>query len=50
LYIVLGCVVAYLASGHRGIYVTQLVHAPKAVGVDVLQNESLKALSERRRK
>jgi H+/Cl- antiporter ClcA len=50
LYIILGCVVAYLASGHRGIYVTQLVHSPKAVGVDVLPDESLKALSERRRK
>ncbi len=50
LYIILGCVIAYLASGHRGIYVTQLVNSPKAFGVDVLADESLRDLAERRRR
>lgn len=49
LYLFLGCIVAYLASGHRGIYVTQLVHVPKSIGVDVQADESLRALAERRR-
>jgi H+/Cl- antiporter ClcA len=48
LYLVLGCVIAYLASGHRGIYVTQRIHAPKSAGVDVQEDETLKALSDRR--
>ena len=48
LYLFLGCVVAYLASGHRGIYVTQAIGSPKAPGVDVLADESLKALAARR--
>ncbi|MEO8392368.1 MAG: voltage-gated chloride channel family protein [Chloroflexota bacterium] len=48
LYIVLGCVIAYLASGHRGIYTTQIVNAPKSFGVDVLADESLQGLAERR--
>lgn len=50
IYIIVGCVIAYLASGHRGIYVTQIVNAPKAYGVDVLENESLRAIAERRSK
>lgn len=48
LYLILGCVVAYLASGHRGIYTTQRISAPKAYGVDVLTDESLKAYADRR--
>jgi H+/Cl- antiporter ClcA len=48
LYIVVGCVIAYLASGHRGIYVTQIVHSPKSFGVDVLADESLRSIAERR--
>jgi H+/Cl- antiporter ClcA len=48
LYIVVGCVIAYLASGHRGIYVTQIVNSPKSFGVNVLTDESLRALAERR--
>ncbi len=48
LYLILGCVVAYLASGHRGIYVTQRIASPKAVGVDIHTDESLKTLAERR--
>jgi H+/Cl- antiporter ClcA len=50
LYIILGCVIAYLASGHRGIYATQLVNSPKAFGVDVMADESLRELAERRRR
>jgi H+/Cl- antiporter ClcA len=49
-YIVVGCVIAYLASGHRGIYVTQIVNAPKSFGVNVRADESLRALAERRSK
>lgn len=49
LYLIVGCVIAYLASGHRGIYMTQLVNAPKSTHVRVLDNESLKALAERRK-
>lgn len=48
-YIVLGCVVAYLASGHRGIYSTQRIDSPKAIGADVQEGESLQALAERRK-
>lgn len=48
IYILVGCVIAYLASGHRGIYVTQLVHTPKAHDTDVLEAESLRAIAERR--
>jgi len=47
-YLILGCMVAYLASGHRGIYVTQRINSPKAVGVDIRLDESLKALADRR--
>lgn len=47
-YLILGCAVAYLASGHRGIYTTQRIDSPKAIGVDVQNDESLKALAERR--
>jgi H+/Cl- antiporter ClcA/CBS domain-containing protein len=48
LYLIVGCVVAYLASGHRGIYVTQRIGAPKTLGLDVQANESLKAYADRR--
>jgi H+/Cl- antiporter ClcA len=47
-YLFLGCVVAYLASGHRGIYVSQRIGSPKAAGLDIRADESLKALAERR--
>ncbi len=49
LYLMLGCVVAYLASGHRGIYVTQRISAPKTFQLEVLPEDSLKSLAERRR-
>mgnify|MGYP001270351283 FL=1 len=49
LYLILGCVIAYLASGHRGIYHTQRIDSPKYSGVYVLKDESLRALAERRR-
>ncbi|MEP7293508.1 MAG: voltage-gated chloride channel family protein [Chloroflexota bacterium] len=48
IYLIVGCAIAYLASGHRGIYITQLVNSPKAHGADVLADESLRALAERR--
>ena len=48
LYLILGCVIAYLASGHRGIYVTQRIGSPKSVGVDIRVDESLKSLADRR--
>lgn len=47
LYIVVGCFVAYLASGHRSIYVTQRVHIPKAAGLDIEPDESLEAMAVR---
>ncbi len=48
LYLMLGCVVAYLASGHRGIYVTQRISAAKTFQLEVLPEDSLKSLAERR--
>ncbi len=48
LYLILACVVAYLASGHRGIYTTQIVGSPKFSGADILRDESLRAFTERR--
>ncbi|MFN8376636.1 MAG: CBS domain-containing protein [Anaerolineae bacterium] len=48
LYVALGCFVAYLASGHRGIYVTQLVDATKAAGFRVEADESLASVARRR--
>lgn len=48
LYLFLGCVVAYLASGHRGIYGTQQVGIPKIPSLEVRENETLHALIERR--
>jgi H+/Cl- antiporter ClcA len=48
LYLILGAFVAYLASGHRSIYITQRVNTPKVSGLDILAEESLEALSERR--
>jgi H+/Cl- antiporter ClcA/CBS-domain-containing membrane protein len=48
LYVILGCTAAYLASGHRGIYATQRVGSPKFIGADILTDESLQALLERR--
>lgn len=48
LYLVLGCVAAYLASGHRSIYVTQRVGVPKSLAFDVRTDESLEEISARR--
>ncbi|QPC82247.1 chloride channel protein [Phototrophicus methaneseepsis] len=47
LYLFLGCVVAYLASGHRGIYATQQVAFPKSFGFDVQQGDNLQAIAAR---
>lgn len=46
-YLFLGCVVAYLASGHRGIYMTQRVHEPKTAVTDLQAEESLRTLRAR---
>ena len=46
-YLFLGCVVAYLASGHRGIYVTQRVHQPKIAVADLQPDENLRTLRAR---
>ncbi|CAN5461846.1 hypothetical protein BH10CHL1_BH10CHL1_47980 [soil metagenome] len=48
LYLFLCCTIAYLASGHRGIYVTQSIGSPKTHGIDVLTDESLRAFALRR--
>ncbi len=47
-YFVVGCVVAYLASGHRGIYMTQRIHHPKSQGIELQPDESLRTLRARR--
>lgn len=49
IYMIVGCGVAYLTSGHRGIYSTQRIDAPKSIGADVQVNESLWAVVQRRR-
>ncbi|MFN8440422.1 MAG: chloride channel protein [Caldilineaceae bacterium] len=48
-YLFAGCVVAYLASGHRGIYVTQQVVHPKTKLDDLQPDDNLKSLQERRK-
>ncbi|MBX3015534.1 MAG: chloride channel protein [Caldilineaceae bacterium] len=47
-YLCLGCVVAYLASGHRGIYMTQRVHQPKSTLAALQPDDNLRMLRERR--
>lgn len=47
-YFFVGCVVAYLASGHRGIYVTQQIHHPKTTLSDLQLDDNLKNLRTRR--
>jgi len=47
-YIVLGCVVAYLASGHRGIYSSQRIHQPKTSLYDLQPEDTLKTVRDRR--
>lgn len=48
LYLFLGTVVAYLASGHRGIYATQPISLPKSARVDVHPDENLASVRARR--
>lgn len=50
LYVFLGCVVAYLVSGHRGIYATQLIDMPKSPHADIVLNENLHTLTQRRQR
>lgn len=47
-YIFLGCVVAYLASGHRGIYTSQRIHQPKTSLDDLQPDDTLKTVRTRR--
>ncbi len=47
LYVGVACFVAYLASGHRGIYGSQRIATPKTA-TDVLTDESLEARTKRR--
>lgn len=47
-YLFLGCVIAYLASGHRGIYTTQQIHQPKTFLAELQPNDNLKMLRARR--
>lgn len=47
-YLLLICMAAYLASGHRGIYTSQRIGTPKTPGADVQEDESLGAVAERR--
>lgn len=49
IYLLVGCAVAYLASGHRGIYVTQRIDSPKTYGIALEQDETLKSLADRRK-
>jgi H+/Cl- antiporter ClcA len=48
LFIAIACFVAYVASGHRGIYTTQRVGSAKTPGLDAAIGESLETLAARR--
>lgn len=50
LYIALACVVAYLASGHRGIYATQRIDTPKNKRAVIQPEDSLEMAAKRRRR
>ena len=45
LYLAVGCFVAYLASGHRSIYVTQVLDAGKAASLAYTPDSSLETLA-----
>jgi H+/Cl- antiporter ClcA/CBS-domain-containing membrane protein len=44
-YLAIGCFVAYLASGHRSIYVTQVLNAGKAASLTFTPDSSLETLA-----
>jgi H+/Cl- antiporter ClcA len=46
LYLFLACALAYLASGHRGIYTTQLVGVPKFAGYELKEGDSLETIRQ----
>jgi H+/Cl- antiporter ClcA/CBS-domain-containing membrane protein len=48
LYLVVGCVVAYLSSGLRSIYVTQRIGIPKVAVPYAKQDESVETIAKRR--
>ncbi|MBN8618353.1 MAG: voltage-gated chloride channel family protein [Anaerolineae bacterium] len=47
IYIGLACFIAYVASGHRSIYLTQRIGTPKTAGVDARPDETLEDLARR---
>jgi H+/Cl- antiporter ClcA len=47
-YLIVGCVTAYLASGHRSIYVTQHIGIPKTTVIEPAAEESVESLAARR--
>ena len=47
LYIFLGCVVAYLASGHRGIYITQQIGTAKSPHLQFEEGDNLQTIALR---
>ncbi len=48
IYLIIGCVIAYLASGHRGIYSTQRIDTPKYAGYLFEQDLPLGSQQKRR--
>jgi H+/Cl- antiporter ClcA len=48
LYLFLGCAVAYLASGHRGIYVTQQIGVAKSPHLTFEEGDNLQTIATRR--
>jgi H+/Cl- antiporter ClcA len=50
IYLALACFIAYLASGHRSIYVTQIVDTSKVYGLIFTPDESLEMFATSRRK
>lgn len=48
LYLVLGSVIAYLASGHRSIYITQRIGVPKSAFTGLTSGETLEAVAARK--
>ena len=48
LYLIVGCFIAYVVSGHRSIYPTQVIDTPKADGVVLGTGESVKVWAQRR--
>lgn len=50
IYLAIACFVAYLASGHRGIYVTQHIGTPKTTAYQQHMDQSLETVAQHRAK